>query len=134
MTAKEYMYRPINVYKDIIVLRERISSLRLSVLPSAIRYDKDPVQTSPSDPMPEYMAKLDELEGQLADRVLEYNQVSAEVYETIIRMPSPDVRMVAAKRYLGGKSWPEIEEECHVSLRTIYRLNRTALRFVEGTQ
>ena len=134
MTAKEFMYQPVNVYKRIVVLRERISSLRLSVLPSAIRYDKVLVQTSPTDPMPECMVRLDELERELEGQVLEYNRVSEEVYEMICRMPDPDVRVIAVKRYLSGKSWPAIEEECHLSLRTIYRLNRTALRFVEGTQ
>lgn len=50
-------------------LERTIESLRSTLLPGAIRYDKDRVDTSPQDNMTEIYAKIDEYERQLAEEV-----------------------------------------------------------------
>ena len=126
----DFLFLPKNIYRRILDVRERIIALRQSVLPRGIRYDTDPVQTSPTDPMPEYAANLDELERELDKLIEAYHRAMGEVYETICNIPDLRVRVVMTKHYVRGKSWPVVAEECQVSRRTALRQNRTGLGFV----
>ena len=51
----------------IVRLQNTIDALRLNLLPGAIRYDKDRVQTSPQDSTTEIFAKIDEYEREVAE-------------------------------------------------------------------
>ena len=48
-------------------LERTIESLRYNLLPGAIRYDKDRVDTSPQDGMSELFAKIDVYERELVE-------------------------------------------------------------------
>lgn len=63
MTNKLYniLTKPSTIKADIKRMQERIDDLRLMMLPSAIRYDKDKVVSSPSDPMSKYIINLESM-------------------------------------------------------------------------
>jgi len=130
MSVKDFLYTPRRIYSQIVVQREKINALRLGMLPSAIRYDKDPVQTSPTDPMPEYVAKLDEAERELSSLMERYHRAIGEVCEMICHVPDRRAQIVLVKRYLSGKSWSLIEDECQTSRRTVFRQNRMGVRLI----
>ena len=65
MTQNEmsmYLGRVRNLIRKEQKLRRHIEELRLSLLPSGIRYDKDKVQTSPLDQMLEALSEIDHYE------------------------------------------------------------------------
>ena len=74
MYAKDFLKRPTRIYGDIVTLQERIENLRVNMLPKAISYNKDRVQTSPQDPMPDFAAKIDELDRELVGRMKDYEK------------------------------------------------------------
>ena len=67
MTDKvyEFLNAPRHTLLQIQDLSAKIEALEDSLLPSGIRYDADKVQTSPKDPVPEIMAKIDDLDRQV---------------------------------------------------------------------
>ena len=54
--------------KELWILGQRESDLTLSMLPGAIRYDKDKVESSPEDPMLKFAERLSDIEDILEAR------------------------------------------------------------------
>lgn len=69
MDAKQYLFNIRNEWKEICILQERIAALSASLLPAGIAYDKDKVQTSPSDPMSERMVEIADYQSQLERQI-----------------------------------------------------------------
>lgn len=129
--VKKYLRRPTRLYGDIVVLQEKIENLRLNMLPRAISYDKDRVQTSPQDPMPDFAAKIDELDRLMVKLMGEYYESVDEIEKTIAQVDNADARAVLAKRYVGQKSWRVIENEVPLSRASVFNYHKTGLRAVE---
>lgn len=131
MDARDFLKRPTRIYGDIVTLQERIENLRMNMLPKAISYDKDRVQTSPQDPMPDFAAKIDELDRELVGRMKDYENAQDDVQDVIRQVNNADAREVLAKRYLGQKSWRSIERDMYLCDRQIYRIHLAGLSAVE---
>ena len=131
MDAKTYLRRPQRIRADITILQERIKSLRINMLPKAVNYDKDPVQTSPHDPMPDFAAKIDELNRELYERWKDFEASIDDITKTIDKIEDDDVRSIMAQRYLGKKPWRVIERDMFVCEREVYYMHRKGLRAVE---
>lgn len=129
--VKKYLRRPTRLYGDIVVLQEKIENLRLNMLPRAISYDKDRVQTSSQDPMPDFAAKIDELDRLMVKLMGEYYESIDEIEKTIAEVDNEDARLILAKRYVGQKSWNTIENEVPWARMTIFRRHSLGLRAVE---
>lgn len=69
MSVKGELYRIRNTQKEINELKQRIDEEYYSLLPQAIRYDLDKVQTSPQDRMPYVMGRIDEHTRIMCDRL-----------------------------------------------------------------
>lgn len=74
MTVKQFLYSVRDEQKEIEELTDRIYEMRMSLLPSGIRYDTDKVQTSPED-------KLSECEAKIAD----YSMLLGQKKEALIQ-------------------------------------------------
>ena len=131
MDARTYLRRPQRLRADITILQERIENLRVNMLPKAVNYDKDPVQTSPHDPMPEFAVKIDELNRELYERWKEFEASIDDITNTINKIEDDDVRSIMAQRYLGKKPWRVIERDMFVCEREVYYMHRKGLRAVE---
>lgn len=131
MDAKTYLRRPQRLRADITVLQERIEALRLSMLPQAVNYDKDPVQTSPKDPMPIFAAKIDELNRELCRVWQEFDASVDEITGTISKIKDDDARSIMAQRYLGKKPWRVIERDMFMCEREVFYMHRKGLKAVE---
>ena len=100
-----------NERADIETLQLRIKELQLSLLPRGIRYDRDKVQTSPSDQMLEVASKVDALERKMQAKLVKLNQDMVRAMEIVQSMPTPEYRQLLTLRYLTGHmSWEEIAE------------------------
>ena len=58
----ETLNQPKWIKREIDVTKARMEKLRVMMLPGAIRYDKDSVQSTPKDPMLEFAEQLDSLD------------------------------------------------------------------------
>ena len=126
-----YLRRPKHIFANIVVLQEKIDNLRIKMLPRAISYDKDRVQTSPQDPMPNFAAEIDELDRQMVKLMNDYYESVGEVEKTIREVENEDARLILAKRYVGLKSWDTIENEVNWSRKTIFRRHSLGLEVIK---
>lgn len=97
---------------DIETLQLRIKELELSLLPRGIRYDRDKIQTSPSDQMIEVASKIDELERKMQSKLVKLNSDMVKAVTIVQAMPTPEYRQLITLRYLTGSrtSWEQIAE------------------------
>lgn len=68
MDARQFLYNVRNEWRESAILRERVNALTASLLPAGIRYDRDKVQTTPSDQISKKMAALADYERDLEER------------------------------------------------------------------
>lgn len=119
---------------EIITLREAREQLKSELLPKAITYDKDKVQTSaPSDRMLEVAAKVDAIDRKLEARYVRLLTDVDIANKIIDQVESPESREVLMLRYLMGKrrpmTWPEIAEHMSYSVQhTKSKLHGRAIR------
>jgi len=105
-------------------LKAKHDELESCLLPAAIRYDKDKVQTSPEDPMAKIMAEIAELEKEMI-KVQRKKFIQLEKIErTINTLGSDEERTALTMRYINRKPIAEIAEEMGYSEPTIYRFMR----------
>lgn len=77
-----------------------IAELRSCMLPGAIGYDKDRVQTSPIDQLSETMAKIDEMERQVEELKAERSAMIIRVNEMIEKLDNDTEKTVLTEWYL----------------------------------
>lgn len=105
-------------------LKAKHDELESCLLPAAIRYDKDKVQTSPEDPMAKIMAEIAELEKEMI-KVQRKKFIQLEkIEQTINALGSDEERTALTMRYINRKPIAEIAEEMGYSEPTIYRFMR----------
>lgn len=131
--VKRYLMRPTEIYGNIVLTQEKMENLRLNMLPRGICYDRDKVQTSPSDPMPDFGAKIDELNRELVELANEFDKALDEVQDVIRQVNNDEAKTILAKRYIGKKPWRVIAMDVcsYMSEETMYRRHRLGLRAVE---
>lgn len=133
MTNKLYniLTQPSNIKADIKRMQERIDDLRLMMLPSAIRYDKDKVVSSPSDPMSKYIINLEKYELKQKKLMDQYVEARDIMIELIDRLEIPCQRDVIQYRFMNGLKFYEIAEEIQYSEAQTYRIYADAIEALE---
>lgn len=119
--AKQYLRSIRSEQREIRVLMELRESTYLSLLPPAIRYDKDRIQTSPMDAMPEKMSRVCELDTEIEQRLAELDAHRAEAFRLIQRLESEVGRSVLLLYYLRARkdgrafTWSDVAKELQYS-------------------
>ena len=139
MTAKQYLGQIRYLNRRVERLIDGIEYLHQKMSQvSAIRYDKDTVQSSPElDPMGEIYVQIEEKEKELADELLRRDEIVAR----ITAMQDPRHVDVLYARYVGDTphppTWEKIADMIGYSERQIRRLHGRALedfRNMYGTE
>ena len=108
---------------------EQVAELRSMLLPGAIRYDKDKVQTSNNeDSISDTVSKIMELEEKINTDIDELVELKSVARENIERMENDVEKVILYKRYFNNESFENIAVECGYSWRHIHRLHGEALK------
>ena len=102
-----------------------------TVKPQAIVYDRDKVQSSPSDPMLRYIERYEELLIQREALVNAYLESCKAVARAADSLPGVQ-SMIIKFRFLYGMQSDEIAEEINYSTRQYYRLYTKAVAALDG--
>lgn len=127
--AKALLYQVRDEQKEINIIREQIAQAELALLPSAIRYDQDKVQSSPSDPMIRMAEKVERYEGQLRkhlDRIMTKRQ---RAFALIRQVKDPTQRKVLELYFLDARrlTMAQVAKEIEYSEQHTYRIYKAAL-------
>lgn len=112
MKAKDYLGQIRKLKRLIRVKEEQITELRESLLfLSAITYDREKVQTSPGDTLPDQVGKLVELENEYKRTVEAYQRKKDEILKMIASLDNPLYEHVLILRYVNGCGLEEIADD-----------------------
>ena len=125
--ADRYLSKIRNADKELTDILNQINYLRYKASgATGIRYDKDHVQTSPSDMVCEALAEAVDLERKLSDRYRELLQMRQQA-EDITQLLSDNERYLIRYYYLDRISMTETAGRLHMSSRNAYRVKASAL-------
>lgn len=105
-----------------------IAELRSCLLPGAIRYDKDKVQSSPRDQLSETMAKIDELERQVEALKAERSALIIEVNNVIEKLENDIEKAVLTEWYINRTKPPRIASNIGYSERRMYHYKKEGVQ------
>lgn len=133
MTVKQFLYSVRDEQKEIEELNNRICELRMSFLPGAIRYDKDRVQTSPTDSVTERMTELGDYEKTLSDKVRELTEKRNRAQKLIDSLDDSIERQVLGMYFLsiGRPRMTDVASWMHFSVSSTYGHYKAALKHLE---
>ena len=129
MGSKEFLNKIRCIDMMINCKLEQVAELRSMLLPGAIRYDKDKVQTSNNaDSISDTVSKIMELEEKINTDIDELVELKSVARENIERMENDVEKVILYKRYFNNESFENIAVECGYSWRHIHRLHGEALK------
>ena len=69
--------------------------------------------------------------AECARDIMQLVRLQQEIVAAINALPRPEYRLILHERYINGKKWEEIAEECNYDVRTIYRIHGKALAAIK---
>lgn len=123
----EFLTAPKRTKLKIKSKQMQIEDLRLQMLPGAIRYDKDSVQSSPEDPMMKFIVRVDELERAIEELKLQYVDEQKMIAEAIEQLADEREQVVLIGRYVKTESYDEIAAELFLSVDRVFQIHRSAV-------
>ena len=121
----EFLTMPKKTKLQIRSKQMQIEDLRLQMLPGAVRYDKDTVQSSPEDPMMKFIGRVDELERAIEGLKQRYVDEQKMISEAIEMLEDEREQVVLIGRYVSGDSYDEIAAELFLSVDRVFQIHRS---------
>lgn len=135
MTAKEYLLRYRDAYREAQAIEQKMTQLRLKyALPSAIQYSDMPKAHNTEHDLSDYMARMDELTDHLVSQYCKCIGIEGDILERIERVEKVEERQVLRYRYTHisetGRlmKWEEVAERMGYARETVTRTHGRALQ------
>ena len=96
------------------------AELWASLLPGAIQYDKDRVQTSPRDQLSEVIARIDEIDRDVERLRREKALLILRISDVIEQLPDEYEKTVLTMFYIGREAMTEVAKVINYSPRRAY--------------
>lgn len=111
----------------ILKLQLQHDELQSCLLPKAITYDGDRVQTSPEDKMSELAGKVVDMEKQIAQLRLQKAKLIVDINAAIRLLDNDVEQVILLGFYVGRLPATKIAEIVHYSVPGIYKVKRRAV-------
>ena len=128
MTAKEYLSQAYRLDQRIRSKQEQIAVL--NDLATSCTATMSGMPSSPNrgnSRMADAVCKLVDLENSIAADLESLVALKADIIHTIKAVECIEYRLILEKRYISGKSWPEIAVDLGYKMRRLYTLHDEAL-------
>lgn len=113
---------------EIQKLTIRHDELQTCLLPGAIRYDGDRVQTSPDDKMSQIAAEVVDLEAEIRATKIQKAEQIRKIEAAISTLENDDEQMVLLAFYGGRIPMARVAELIHQSPRSAYYIRRRGVK------
>lgn len=119
--------------KEIIIRRKEMQrdELRACLLPGAVRYDRDKVQSTPTDKMSDVMARVDELDREIERLKLEKAQAIIEISDVIEKLDNDKEKAVLTAFYIKAASMEAVAGIVCYSVRHTYLLRKQGVEHLK---
>lgn len=123
----EYLQRPRKLELSIMRLSLQHDELQACLLPAAIRYDKDVVQSSPEDKLSEVAAAVLDLEKKIQRLRSQKARMLLEINAAIDKLDDKDAVILTAY-YVKRMTMSDVADIIDKSLQHTYRLRKKAVQ------
>lgn len=108
--------------KEIIIRRKETQrdELRACLLPGAVRYDRDKVQSTPTDKMSDVMARVDELDREIEQLRREKATLAIEISDAIEKLEDDNEKTVLTEFYIARAPMTQAADAINYSVRRAY--------------
>ena len=120
----DFLLSPRRIADEIWRLDIRRRELRACLLPAAIVYDKDRVQTTPDDMMADTMADVVDLDAQIEILQRQRARQIRRIGKALDMLEDSREKAILEAYYIGQKSMTDIADRMNYSLQHTYRLKR----------
>ena len=132
MTAKEYLNQAYRLDQRIRSKQEQIASLNdLATDCSATLTGMPRTPNRGGSRMEDAVCKIIDLENEIAADMERLVELKAEIISTIKAVDCIEYQLILEKRYISGKSWPEIAVDLGYKMRHLYKLHDDALEKIK---
>lgn len=132
MTAKEYLNQAYRLDQRIRSKQEQISALNdLATSCSASMTGMPRNPNKGGSRMADAVCKIVDLQDSISADMQELVELKAEIIATIKAVDCIEYQLILEKRYISGKSWPEIAVDLGYKMRHLYKLHDEALAAVK---
>lgn len=114
--------------EDIQKKKNVLASIELSTGPSAIRYDKDPVQSSPSNYNESAIIKATELREEITEDYNRIDKIKREMFDRIMQLKAHEEKSIIIYYYYDCLSYQETGNKIGLSLSSVYRWEESAIQ------
>lgn len=125
--AYNYLMQIRKAESQIKRLEMKARELRSCLLPGAIRYDKDRVQSTPEDKLLEIMAEVDECERKAEAKRVEKARLVEEITGTIEMLEDENEKTVLTTFFVARESMSQAAEAISYSLRRAYYFRKQGM-------
>lgn len=115
------------IENEIVKLQLQHDELQSCLLPKAITYDGDRVQTSPEDKMLEIASRVIDIEKEIRDLKQRKAKRIVEVNNAIARLDNDTEQVILLGFYVGRLSAYKIADLVHYSVRGVYKAKHRAV-------
>lgn len=132
MTTKEFLQQAFRLYRDLDSKLEQLARLR--ELAMAITSATDIVPSGNHSNSSRIEAAIVALHSQcsnLSDEIERLLAVRAEISTAISKVENDSERLLLEYRYLSFEPWKTVAQKMRLSLESVYRLHRQALKNFE---
>ena len=130
MTVSEayaYLNSIRKIENEIVKLQLQHDELQSCLLPRAITYDGDKVQTTPEDKMSEIAGQVLDMEKEIAQLKRRKAKLIIEINAAIAKLDSDVEQVILLGFYVGRLPATKIAEIVHYSVPGIYKVKRRAV-------
>ncbi len=127
---REFLQRPKMLLRRIEGNNAELENLLSTMLPQAIVYDRDKVQSSPSDPMLNYIERYEEIYNEGMQLLTQY-QAACKAVKSLADSLEPEQALVVKRRFLTFEDFDTIGQKIHMSVRNVYRTYNDAVDAME---
>lgn len=108
--------------EEIIIRRKETQrdELRACLLPGAVRYDRDKVQSTPTDKMSDVMARVDELDREIEQLRREKASLIIEIGDAIEKLEDDNEKTVLTEFYIARAPMTQAADAINYSVRRAY--------------
>ena len=132
MTAKEYLNQAYRLDQRIRSKQEQIAALNdLATDCSATSTGMPRNPNRGGSRMADAVAKIIDLQNEVAVDMEHLVELKAEIITTIKAVDCIEYQLILEKRYISGKSWPEIAVDLGYKMRHLYKLHDDALEKIK---
>ena len=132
MTAKEYLNQAYRLDQRIRSKQEQIAALNdlaTSCSASITGMPRNPNRGGSR--MADAVCKIVDLQDSIAADMQKLVELKAEIIATIKAVDCIEYQLILEKRYISGKSWPEIAVDLDYKMRHLYKLHDEALNAIK---